>query len=89
MRSRYSAFVLHDESYLLRTWHETTRPADVVFDPLLVWTGLEVLRAEPRLVEFRAHYRQDGESGVVHEVSRFVHAESGWQYVRGRLRGET
>ncbi|RYJ01068.1 MAG: hypothetical protein EON52_22265 [Actinomycetales bacterium] len=89
MRSRYSAFVRHDEPYLLRTWHETTRPAAVDFDPLLLWTGLDVVRAEPRLVEFRAHYRRDGEPGVVHEVSRFVHSGEGWQYVRGRLRGET
>jgi len=26
MRSRYSAYVLKNEIYLLKTWHESTRP---------------------------------------------------------------
>lgn len=26
MRSRYSAFAVGDEAYLLRSWHPTTRP---------------------------------------------------------------
>ena len=89
MRSRYSAFVLHDEPYLLRTWHESTRPPTVDFDPHLRWTGLEILESAERVVEFRASYVVDGAPGAVHEVSRFVRSAEGWQYVRGRLRGET
>ncbi|MCH1611253.1 MAG: zinc chelation protein SecC, partial [Luminiphilus sp.] len=32
MRSRYSAFVLQNETYLLGTWHPDTRPSRVRFD---------------------------------------------------------
>lgn len=92
MRSRYAAFVLENEAHLLHTWHETTRPQHVDFDPLLRWTGLEILRAENGgvddtrgLVEFRASFTQADEVGVVHEVSRFVRGATGWVYVRGRL----
>lgn len=85
MRSRYSAFVRHDEAYLLRTWHPATRPESVAFDPDLRWTGLTIVRAEPALVEFRAEYVAAGTSGVLHEVSRFLKDDSAWLYVRGKL----
>ncbi len=45
MRSRYSAFVLQRESYLLATWHASTRPGQVSFDTAGNWLGLEVRRA--------------------------------------------
>lgn len=94
MRSRYTAYVLGDGGHLLRTWHPTTRPARVDHDPGLVWTELEVLRTEAGgpgdsfgVVEFRAAYTgtvRDDRPGVLHEVSRFVRTDEGWQYVRGR-----
>ena len=42
MRSRYSAFVVGDVPYLLRSWHSSARPPDLQLDPDLVWTGLEI-----------------------------------------------
>ena len=33
MRSRYSAFVLERADYLLATWHASTRPAALEFEP--------------------------------------------------------
>ena len=33
MRSRYTAFVLERADYLLATWHPTTRPASIDFEP--------------------------------------------------------
>ena len=45
MRSRYSAYVLGLESYLLTTWHPSTRPAalNLAEDAGTRWLGLEVL----------------------------------------------
>ena len=70
MRSRYSAFVVHDTSYLLRTWSARTRPENVRFDNRLRWTGLEVLGSTggsafhtEGTVEFRARYVIDGTPG--------------------------
>lgn len=91
MRSRYTAYVLGDGGYLLRTWHETTRPPRISHDHGLDWTGLEVLRTEAGgpddtrgVVEFRAAFLHGTEAGALHEVSRFVRSDDGWQYVRGR-----
>jgi SEC-C motif-containing protein len=91
MRSRYSAFVVHDASYLLRTWHPATRPGSLDLDDRVRWTGLEVLATEAGgpgddrgVVEFRAHHVVDGVPGALHEVSRFRRQAGEWLYVRGR-----
>ena len=43
MRSRFAAFGLGDEAYLLRTWHPETRPRHVRFDPEQRWTRPQIL----------------------------------------------
>ena len=88
MRSRYSAFVVLDAGYLLRTWHPETRPAELDLDPDLQWRRLDILSTarggpldDEGTVEFKAHYRRGGERGVHHETSRFVRVERRWYYV--------
>lgn len=89
MRSRYSAFVLCNEPYLLATWHERARPASVPFEPKMKWLGLEVLDARvtgerTAEVEFIARYRVGGGSAArLHERSRFVLENGRWFYVDG------
>src|SRR4051794_37269119 len=78
MRSRYCAFARMLTSYLLETWHPTTRPKRLVLDPEQEWLGLKVIEARggfldtEGVVEFRATWRQRGVTDVVHERSRFV-----------------
>lgn len=93
MRSRFSAFALGDVAYLLRSWHPRTRPPRLVLDPRQRWTRLEVLDTaqgglldHTGIVEFRAHYRQPGGSGTLHERSRFVREQGRWVYLDGELR---
>jgi len=88
MRSRFSAFVLRDEAYLLRTWHPRTRPERVRFDELPTWLGLSVVAtADGREgesvgeVEFEAAYV----GGVLHERSRFSRRAGRWVYVDGDI----
>lgn len=88
MRSRYTAFAVGDAGYLLATWHPSTRPAALDLDPGLRWYRLDVVRRErggpldtEGLVEFRAHYRHDGDRGELHEVSRFVREAGRWRYL--------
>ncbi|BBC37778.1 hypothetical protein SGFS_090720 [Streptomyces graminofaciens] len=88
MRSRYSAFVVRDEAYLLRTWHPRTRPAEVGLDPAMRWTGLEILGTTEGsafhttgTVTFRASFR----GGSLHERSRFERVDGAWVYVDGDL----
>jgi SEC-C motif-containing protein len=94
MRSRYSAFAVGDEAYLLRSWHPSTRPASVDLDAGTTWRRLDILAVRSGgpfdrdgVVEFRATYRDADGTGTLHEVSRFVREDAGWQYVDGDLLG--
>ncbi len=92
MRSRYSAYVLGLEDYLLATWHTSTRPASLDLagqSPKPVWLGLTVKRhenptADTAVVEFVARLRIGGGSAQrMHEVSRFVRENGRWYYLDG------
>lgn len=90
MRSRYSAFAVRDEPYLLRTWHPDTRPARVDTEAETRWTGLEIEGTtlgsafhQEGTVTYTARYRSGGASGALHERSRFVRVDGAWVYVDG------
>lgn len=90
MRSRYSAYVHHEDDHLFRTWHPRTRPADVETDNALTWEGLEVLETsaggpedQDGVVEFRASYRLGDQRGALHERGRFTRRAGRWLYVDG------
>ena len=91
MRSRYSAFVRENAAYLLATWHASTRPAQLDFEPGAKWLGLEV-RAGAQTgehsaeVEFVARYRVGGRGVRLQERSRFVYEQGRWYYVDGDLK---
>lgn len=89
MRSRYSAFVVRDEAYLLRTWAADRRPATLQLDGTRTWTGLEILGHTggsafhtEGTVEFCASYVEAGRAGDQRENSRFVRADGAWVYER-------
>ena len=92
MRSRYSAYVLGLEIYLLATWHAGTRPASLDLDAETSprWLGLEVkchqnTGPDSAIVEFVARYRTSGRAHRLHEVSRFVREDGRWYYVDGEF----
>jgi SEC-C motif-containing protein len=91
MRSRYSAFVLCNEQYLLATWHMTTRPNAVPFDAGQKWLGLSIVDTRvtgdaTAEVEFIARSRVSNAPAVrLHERSRFVREDGRWFYVDGTL----
>lgn len=91
MRSRYSAFVLEREPYLLATWHASHRPASIAFEPGVKWLGLDVRQHQPidadhAEVEFVARQKPLSGSAVrLHERSRFVREGGRWQYLDGNL----
>ncbi|HEX5363548.1 MAG TPA: YchJ family metal-binding protein [Gallionella sp.] len=94
MRSRYSAYVLKLEPYLLATWHPTTRPAtlDLASDHTK-WLGLEIKKFSPESadrakVEFVARYKIGGRAHRLHEVSRFLCEQGRWYYLDGEFEGE-
>lgn len=89
MRSRYTAYVLHDEDYLLATWHASTRPAAITFPTNVEWHGLVVLKCagssldSAGSVEFSARFRRDDAHLELHEHSTFVQESGRWFYVEG------
>lgn len=87
MRSRYAAYVLKLEEYLLVTWHPETRPGVIEFEEeaFMKWLGLKILRAENNIVEFVARYKINGKAEKLHEVSRFEQLDGNWYYLDGVL----
>ncbi len=90
MRSRFSAFALGEEAYLLRTWHPSTRPDHLELDAQLRWYRLDVTSTsrggpfdDAGTVEFTAYYRSPEGAGTQHEVSRFVREGGAWSYLDG------
>ena len=92
MRSRYTAYVLQDAEYLLKTWHRSTRPAelDLVSEPVN-WNGLEITSTIAGLqkddngeVEFIARFKAHNTSQQLHELSLFVKENNQWFYVKAR-----
>ncbi len=91
MRSRYSAYALKLEAYLLATWHSNTRPTvlNLAADSTK-WLSLEIKKylpesADRATVEFIARYKIGGRAGRLHEVSRFVREDGKWFYVDGKF----
>ena len=91
MRSRYSAYVLKLEDYLLATWHPDTRPAELDLDADdTKWLGLDVKKHVRQddthaTVEFVARYRIAGKGHRLHELSRFAKQDGRWYYRDGDL----
>lgn len=92
MRSRYSAFTLGREDYLLATWHPDFRPVELNLagDTPTKWLGLQIKRHEQTdpthaIVEFVARYKIDGRAHRLHETSRFVRLDERWLYTDGDI----
>ena len=89
MRSRYSAYVMTDEDYLLQSWHPQTRPQQIQFDTKMKWFYLRIKsteagRAQDDLGEvvFEARYRLNGKAHKLKERSAFVKENGVWFYLQ-------
>lgn len=98
MRSRYTAFCIHDKSYLIKTHHPSRRLVD---DSIKIeetfhamkWMGLKIIKAwgdekDPRVgfVEFVAFYEKNPPGyGQMHELSRFLNENGKWFYLGGKM----
>ena len=94
MRSRYTAYTLGKEDYLLETWHPSTRPKQLnLTEPPMStrnWLGLRVKQVQEdesdcqqATVEFVARYKIAGRAHRQHEKSRFVREADQWFYIDG------
>ena len=92
MRSRYSAYVLRLEAYLLHTWHPSTRPDALHLETDDTrWLGLNIHSREAGgphddlgWVSFSASYRSGLQAHTLTERSEFLRLPDGrWVYVNG------
>ena len=96
MRSRYTAYVLKNASYLIATWHPDCQPEkwrDSLQEGFANthWQGLQVIdQQEGRdpaegFVEFAARFTEPGSDAVhlIHERSRFLRLNERWYYIDG------
>ena len=94
MRSRYSAFVMKDADYLIKTWHSSCGVAQLRDDIIAgfahtEWLGLTVfdhaLTTDGRTgyVSFVARYSEQGRAGAIIERSRFIKENGQWYYIDG------
>ncbi len=90
MRSRYTAYVKADVTYLLLSTVQENRHADDAelireFSSSVEWLKLDVLNAYENIVEFKAYYRDAQGIKVLHEKSNFILEDDTWVYVNGEL----
>lgn len=92
MRSRFTAYAMHDESYLLDTWDSSKRPLRIDFsrEDKVEWVRLEIVGVKKGgskdfkgIVEFKAYYNLKNQDYCLHEVSRFIKKDGRWYYVDG------
>jgi len=101
MRSRYTAFSTGNVDYLEATLlpesrKDFSREQTAAWARSSEWTGLEILSVEKGskndtegVVEFIAHFRQDGRDFDHRETSQFVRQDNRWFYVDGDVAGAT
>lgn len=93
MCSRYSAYVMADIEYLIKSHHSSTCPIHekeeiLKWTKAVEWLKLEVLNSSKGLkddvegtVEFKAYFKEDGQTSVIHENSKFVREHKHWVYL--------
>ncbi|MFL1895311.1 YchJ family protein [Aquimarina sp. 2-A2] len=93
MRSRYTAFVLANGVYLMKSHHSTTRPVHekeeiVAWAKSVQWIRLEVLGTtkggsndKKGTVHFKAYFFEGGIVQTIEEHSLFEREEEHWVYV--------
>lgn len=91
MRSRYSAYVLKNESYLLKTWHKTTRPEEINLEnDSTIWKKLKIISTTDNTVHFVAYFTYPGKGTLdkekifaLTEKSDFI-KDQNWFYLSGK-----
>lgn len=93
MRSRYSAFVLANGDFLMKSHYSKTRPtsekkAIVAWAKSVNWIKLEIIDTTMGLendtngtVTFNAYFYQHGKVDVIHEKSAFKKENKHWKYL--------
>lgn len=94
MRSRYTAFVLKNADYLIKSWHPSCHAAQLRAElksgfAQTQWHGLTVFDCadgqtpDEGFVSFVARFSENGCDGAIIERSRFLNENGRWYYIDG------
>lgn len=94
MRSRYTAFVLHNAAYLVASWHPTRRYPALESEisegfGTAEWLGLTIFEASEgkeeneAYVGFVARFQENDNVTAIIERSRFLKENDRWYYIDG------
>lgn len=95
MRSRYSAFVTHNQDYLaatvklaaLKAWRRIKDDEWLEYAKLVVLDYTKVSNKHTKgFVEFKAYYQYGSELKSLHERSQFQKIAGKWYYVKGKIK---
>jgi SEC-C motif-containing protein len=95
MRSRYTAFVIANGDYIIKSHHSITRPKSkkekneiVAWAKSVQWIKLEVLKTSKGLetdtegtVKFKAYFFENNNVRTIEENSHFLKENDCWMYV--------
>jgi len=95
MRSRYSAYALHQADYIIHTTHPKSpyfekdrkkwEKAIQEFSHTTEFLKLEILESSEDTVKFAAHLRQKDRSFILEEKSHFQKIDGKWLYISGQV----
>ncbi len=92
MRSRYTAYVQKNRTYLHHSWHPSTYPKNLNFNDDTRWLGLKIKNTvdgsrddESGSVEFVARFKIASKGHRLHETSQFTRLNGRWVYLNGKL----
>lgn len=97
MRSRYTAFAHQSMPYLLETLHPSSRndydeAGSKKWASEAEWQQLEIVNvakseshANRETVEFKAHYKRDGNRVIHHEIAEFRKTDDTWYFFDGKM----
>jgi len=87
MRSRYVAYLLRLDDYLLSSWHPDTRPRSLDLQDSPKWVRLKIIKSTQEgdrgSVHFKAFYRSSRGMQTMEEESNFVRQQGHWLYLDG------
>jgi SEC-C motif domain protein len=97
MRSRYTAFTLANNQYLMDSWAQETRPKEIYAEEESIqWLNLEVEKCEKGssgdedgYVTFTARFLSSGHLCRLHEKSSFIKDGGLWYYLDGETESDT
>ena len=94
MRSRYTAYTKANITYITKTMRGK---ASIGFDATeakewakrVKWQRLEIIETKldnpnKGIVEFKAFFEENGQQGIIHEISEFQRKLGLWYYVNGK-----